>query len=97
MSIFTTVTVTRGAANTLVASHVACQIDNMNDDVMTDHHGEVPADYFRWISNPGYVPAVLQGDTLTDEINATVYRVRGQVEFFGKHHVEAKISHPRMS
>lgn len=96
MAIRTSVRITRGATNTLIASGVGCQIDTINDEVAVDH-GEVPADYFRWITHPGFVPAVSQGDNLTDERAGTVYRVRGQIEIFGFHHVEAKISHPRMS
>lgn len=96
MATKTTVRITRGATNALIASGIGCQIDTINDEVAVDH-GEVPADYFRWITNAGFVPAVLQGDNLTDERSGMVYRVRGQIETFGFHHVEAKVSHPRMS
>lgn len=96
MATRTSVKITRGSTNTLIASGVGCQIDNINDEVAVDH-GEVAADFFRWITNPGFVPAVLQGDVLTDELSGTVYRVRGQIETFTTHHVEAKIDHKRMS
>jgi hypothetical protein len=96
MAIKTSVRINRGASNTLIASGIGCQIDNINDEAAVDH-SEVGVDYFRWITNPGFVPQVAQGDVLTDERNGLIYRVRGQVEFFSFHHVEAKIDHKRMS
>jgi hypothetical protein len=96
MATKTSMKITRGASNTLIASGIGCQFDNINDEVAVDH-GEVGVDYFRWITNPGFVPPVAQGDTLTDERSGLIYRVRGQVEFFGTHHVEAKIDHKRMT
>ena len=101
MNKFIYATFTRSGVSAPIAQNVYCQLDAINDEEAVDHT-QVAADYFRLITFPGYVPAIQQGDVMTDEYNVdpltnalTVYRVRGQVESF-LNHVEAKIDHKRV-
>lgn len=104
----TMVTIKRNGAT--IYQNILCKFDNLTEDVIVDHH-EVPEDFYRWMTYPGYVPVVQQGDLLVDQgtgpqnidpnpalpANTPMqYRVRGNVETFAFHHVEAHVHHVRI-